>query len=514
MKTRKTKKIMALLLTFLLMVASVPLLAFGDWNKANPNESTGTISVKVAADPRADTDSFWAYKLVDSTYDASSNTVNDEWNSNFTGMFTDDTYGYEGLTVDNFKKNYQDTGALRDFLAAAKKYIETEIDTKEDVDRYTADNSGDESGNLDVAVFKDLKMGSYIIVPNDIHSGVMYQYMLGSIEASVNAAGNWQIDSPTLEAKYTSKITVQAQFDKESVSNGKDVTFKTQTVGINNIDGIGDLKWKMFMAGEFEVKDTASDSKSIKVTVKNKDGSGSKDLEYRTDYTVIEKSDSSGSDSAKKTYTVTIGKEKAQAYSDKVIVVEATRTLRILATDANVGGYVGSELEARVFFSNSAHQNIIGDYDTVKTNGIELGCFEGGSSQIKGVAEFELYEKNGESYTKITDAFGLNGGKIQTTDSNFAKLSLLGSDRQYALRMIKAPSGYNMIDGYIEVDTTADPPEENNGYWRVNIGLTKSIDLPLTGGMGTTIFTITGIALMVAAGVLFVVSKKRESDVK
>lgn len=39
-------------------------------------------------------------------------------------------------------------------------------------------------------------------------------------------------------------------------------------------------------------------------------------------------------------------------------------------------------------------------------------------------------------------------------------------------------------------------------------------DLPLTGGMGTTIFTITGIALMVAAGVLFVVSKKRESDVK
>lgn len=106
----------------------------------------------------------------------------------------------------------------------------------------------------------------------------------------------------------------------------------------------------------------------------------------------------------------------------------------------------------------------------------------------------------------------MNGGKIQTTDSDFAKLSLLGSDRQYALRMVKAPSGYNMIDDYIEVDTAADP--QSNGYWRVNINLTKSIDLPGTGGMGTTIFTITGIALMVAAGVLFVVSKKRESDVK
>lgn len=508
MKTRKTKKIMALLLTFLLMVASVPLLAFGDWNTDNPNESTGTISVKVA-DPTADADNFWAYKLVDSTYDASNNTVNDEWNSNFTGMFADNTYGYEGLTVDNFKKNYKDTGALREFLAAAKKYI----DDKKIENTAIADNSsGSGSGNLEYAVFNNLKMGSYIIVPETVNSGVMYQYMLGSIEASVNDAGNWQIDSPTLEAKYTSKITVQAQFDKRSVSNGKDVTFKTLTEGINSRDGIGDLKWEMFTAGEFKVKDTTSYSKSIKVTVKNKDGSDSKVLAYGTEYTVTEKSDSSGSDSAKKTYTVTIDKEKAQAYSDKVIVVEATKTLRILATDDNVGDYVGSELEARVFFSNSAHQNIIGDYDTVKTNGIELGCFEGGSSQIKGVAEFELYEKNGESYTKITDAFGLNGGKIQTTDSDFAQLSLLGSDREYALKMVKAPSGYNMIDDYIEVDTAADP--QSNGYWRVNINLTKSIDLPGTGGMGTTIFTITGIALMVAAGVLFVVSKKRESDVK
>ena len=508
MKTRKTKKIMALLLIFLLMVASVPLLAFGDWNTDNPNESTGTISVKVA-DPTADADNFWAYRLVDSTYDAINNTVNDKWNSNFTGMFADNTYGYEGLTVDNFKKNYKDTGALREFLAAAKKYI----DDKKIENTATADNSsGSGSGNLEYAVFNNLKMGSYIIVPETVNSGVMYQFMLGSIEASVNDAGNWQIDSPTLEAKYTSKITVQAQFDKKSVSNGKDVTFKTLTEGINSRDGIGDLKWEMFTAGEFKVKDTTSYSKSTKVTVKNKDGSDPKVLDYGTEYTVTEKSDSSESDSAKKTYTVTIDKEKAQAYSDKVIVVEAIKTLRILATDDNVGNYVGSELEARVFFSNSAHQNIIGAYDTVKTNGIELGCFEGGSSQIKGVAEFELYEKNGESYTKITDAFGLNGGKIQTTDSNFAQLSLLGSDREYALKMVKAPSGYNMIDDYIEVDTAADP--QSNGYWRVNINLTKSIDLPGTGGMGTTIFTITGIALMVAAGVLFVVSKKRESDVK
>ena len=239
MKTRKTKKIMALLLTFLLMVASVPLLAFGDWNTDNPNESTGTISVKVA-DPTADADNFWAYKLVDSTYDASNNTVNDEWNSNFTGMFTDVTYGYKDLTVDKFKEDYKDTGALREFLAAAKKYI----DDKNISNTAAANNSGSGSGNLEYAVFNNLKMGSYIIVPNEVYSGVMYQYMLGSIEASVNDAGNWQIDSPTLEAKYTSKITVQAQFDKKSVSNGKDVTFKTLTEGINSRDGIGDLKWK------------------------------------------------------------------------------------------------------------------------------------------------------------------------------------------------------------------------------------------------------------------------------
>lgn len=390
MKTRKT---MALLLTFLLMVASVPLLAFGDWNTDDPNESTGTIRVRVA-DPTADPDNFLAYKLVDSTYDASNNTVNDEWNSNFTGMFTDDTYGYKDLTVDKFKEDYKDTGALREFLAAAKKYI----DDKKIENTATADNSsGSGSGNLEYAVFNNLKMGSYIIVPETVNSGVMYQYMLGSIEASVNDAGNWQIDSPTLEAKYTSEIIVRAEFDKKSVSNGKDVTFTTTTTGVNSTDGIGDLEWKMVTSTKLAVKDTTLASKSITVTVKNDDASDSKDLVYGTDYAVTEKLDTSGSESAKNTYTVTIDKEKAQVCSGKTIVVKAAKTLRILATVANVGDYVGSGLEARVFFSNSAHQNIIGDYDTVKTNGIELGCFEGGSSQIKGVAEFELYEKNGES---------------------------------------------------------------------------------------------------------------------
>lgn len=509
MKTRKTKKIMALLLTFLLMVASVPLLAFGDWNTDNPNESTGTISVKVA-DPTADADNFWAYKLVDSTYDASNNTVNDEWNSNFTGMFTDDTYGYKDLTVDKFKEDYKDTGALREFLTAAKKYID---DKKIDNTAIASNFNVGSENNLEYAVFNDLKMGSYIIVPETVNSGVMYQYMLGSIEASVNDAGNWQIDSPELEAKYTSKITVRAEFDKSSVSNGKDVTFTTTTTGVNLTDGIGDLKWKMVTSAELAVKDTTLASKSITVTVKNDDGSDSKDLVYGTDYAVTEKLDTSGSESAKNTYTVTIDKEKAQDCSGKTIVVKATKTLKISATDTNVGNYVGKNFEIKVDFSNSAKQNTINSYADVTTNGIELGCFEGESSTtITGVAEFELYEKNGESYTKITDAFGLSEGKIQTTNSNFAQLSLLGSDREYALKMVKAPSGYNMIDDYIEVDTAADP--QSNGYWKVNINLTKSIDLPGTGGMGTTIFTITGIALMVAAGVLFVVSKKRESDVK
>ena len=47
------------------------------------------------------------------------------------------------------------------------------------------------------------------------------------------------------------------------------------------------------------------------------------------------------------------------------------------------------------------------------------------------------------------------------------------------------------------------------GVYTVKVKNTSGIQLPITGGTGTVIFTVVGIALMVGAVVLLVVSRKK-----
>ena len=63
----------------------------------------------------------------------------------------------------------------------------------------------------------------------------------------------------------------------------------------------------------------------------------------------------------------------------------------------------------------------------------------------------------------------------------------------------------NFVDK--DVETTA-------GVYTVKIENTSGIQLPITGGTGTVIFTIIGIALMAGAVVLFVVSRKKAEESK
>ena len=52
------------------------------------------------------------------------------------------------------------------------------------------------------------------------------------------------------------------------------------------------------------------------------------------------------------------------------------------------------------------------------------------------------------------------------------------------------------------------------GIYTVEVPNSSGIQLPITGGTGTVIFTIIGIALMAGAVVLFVVSRKKAEESK
>ena len=89
------------------------------------------------------------------------------------------------------------------------------------------------------------------------------------------------------------------------------------------------------------------------------------------------------------------------------------------------------------------------------------------------------------------------------------------ADGIYTFKEIKAPDGYSISD----VPTTATITEGEEivyvGYGdndKINIINTKLSSLPSTGGIGTTIFTIGGCAIMIAAAGLYFASRRKQEN--
>ena len=104
-----------------------------------------------------------------------------------------------------------------------------------------------------------------------------------------------------------------------------------------------------------------------------------------------------------------------------------------------------------------------------------------------------------------------------TTDANgatFAKYEANGTNYDYYLVETQAPSGYNILDNAVKVNFTDAEVEATAGVYTVKVPNSSGIQLPITGGTGTVIFTVIGIALMVGAVVLFVVSRKKAKESK
>lgn len=189
-------------------------------------------------------------------------------------------------------------------------------------------------------------------------------------------------------------------------------------------------------------------------------------------------------------------------------------------------------------------------------------------------AEFVLYrENNGTAeYVQVDNSGKVSGWAAATTDADGkvtsypkgavlttgkdGKINISGLDKgEYKLKETKAPNGYNIlkdeltvtigaevndaedaldkisltvVNGTDTTTTTIDPnanglSEEQKdaanaglaaGILTTNVKNSTGMELPETGGMGTTIFYIAGGVLMVGAAVLFVTKRRMGSAEK
>lgn len=118
-----------------------------------------------------------------------------------------------------------------------------------------------------------------------------------------------------------------------------------------------------------------------------------------------------------------------------------------------------------------------------------------------------------DSYKKADKSFVTN--TIITTDANgTAKMKgFENTETGYYLKEVEAPDGYSLADDkVIEWSAVNGTPSETNVNANVTVVDSKLSALPSTGGIGTTIFTIAGCVIMIAAAGLFFASRKKSDN--
>lgn len=254
------------------------------------------------------------------------------------------------------------------------------------------------------------------------------------------------------------------------------------------------------------------------------------------------------------TFTVDLTKyyDTLTAYTSIKVIYDATIT-----ADAVVG-VEGNPNDATLEYSNDPYDDHSSTSKTTETKvytyGLDLTKIEENNPETKlAGAQFEVYKVTtvDEETVKTKMSFVSEGdGKYRvalandetgaityvTTGSDEAngtlgKLDIRGLDvGTYELKETKAPDGYVLLNGTVSFTITDDktaPDDKDgadgiadgenatagkNGYVSATVENHEGFNLPLTGGMGTLLFTAGGIVLIALAAVLLFAANRKKSS--
>ena len=173
------------------------------------------------------------------------------------------------------------------------------------------------------------------------------------------------------------------------------------------------------------------------------------------------------------------------------ITVNYTATL---AEDAAAGAYTNTSW---VVYPDGESEP---DTVTVITYGIKIFKYDSADPQtgLSG-AVFEIYQKD-------TDGSIVNKKEVTTLANGLATLNGL-DEGTYYIKETQAPNGYVCSDQELEINIPVQADADK--IVTVNFANTQ---IPHTGGMGTTLYTVGGAAIVAAAAVLFVISRKKRQS--
>ena len=321
-------------------------------------------------------------------------------------------------------------------------------------------------------------------------------------------------DDKTMDNSKLPTITKVADVETQTI--GKNVVWTITPIVPDDIHSYATYKVTDVIDEklDFSYSDTDKTAVAVSATLAADKGTFTEGTDYTVSY-----------DSTSRTFTF----DTTQAGRQKL---KGATELKIeLTTQINENAVVNTDIENKATLTYENQYGVTGtpdSKDTVKTGGfIGLKYENVNSTEEKGLAgaEFELYEANGDTAkgNKLSFVYsngvytvckaGTEGAVSTITSENDGTFNVKGlAYGTYTLVETKAPTGYQLYSGDISVKVNATSYDSNAILADNKVVNVPTPDLPLTGGMGTILFTVAGLALIGGSAFFFIRSRKSRKE--
>lgn len=482
---KKMKKILAVILS-LAMVLGMSITAFateaGTGESATATSTKGSITVQGLVPNEKTTVSI--YKVVE--WDAAKS----EW-KRATGITEQEV---SDLKTNPININWAEIAKNRTSL--------TPVETKENVDTTSVK-------------FENLEIGAYYVYAQSTKT--TYNPMGEAVYTYDDTTGLMKPADKTIDAKG-SKYTLTKAFAGTDGTTTYQVVNRGETVPFT-ITAVFPSYDKDATDREFQITDEPTGMKVTEVTVKV----GGTALTPGTDTYSLVSVNNDGSDGDPITLPAAGGQKvrvrfasnyigENNTHAGQTVTVEVKAQITDAATFANKAssdkGNNTPEVKGKLgsITINKYDENYKADANDNKLlAGAEFSIAPKDGAKIQFVYVDE--EGNTSIYKKATAEEIANNNIAKVTNivaKNGTVVAKGLDDGEYKIVEEKAPAGYSVVEVPDVTILNGDNPVAT-----ANVADSKLHSLPHTGGMGTTLFTIAGCAIMVAAAGFFFASRKR-----
>lgn len=540
-KPKAMSRWLAAFLAVAMMLASMSLSVFAAVDPgADGGEPTGTITVTnlKTADDEIDSVTVDAYRVIVAHFDTTIQQPTEpvytwapevaSWVAQHYSAYIDVdnnnavTEAFGEITSDTDATGATDSDAA-DFYDALAAAIKNRTITLAPTKSVASDNG--------TATITEAPIGSYLIL---VRGGVrIYQASAVNLVPTYKD-GAWTLETATITSKATDPtIDKEASDNSAAIGDTVDFTLRVDvpqypTNAINKTFEIGDT----FGAG----LDFNNDIKVYGVADKNIDIADLTDemLVPETAYDITYAGE--GDPAQTETFIINFTDYAALAgYNAIIVTYSGTVTAEAFEGGTENGAYLGyntnpyddndydkDDTEVKVYNYGIEVSKVDGDGEDIDKDlpGAEFTFTKQGEKDPMALVKVDVDTEAGTYYYRPATKDDQTTTTTLVTDAE-GKLNIKGLDLgTYTLTETKAPDGYNLPANPSQEIVLGD--DDNNGVLNDDTDNTLELtvknnndsdfNLPVTGGMGTILFTIGGVVLMGAAVILVVVSFKRRRE--